>query len=196
MTTYSYGQLESLWINAEGPTAVAPLMAAIAMAESGGESTAENPSGASGLWQILGAVDSSDQSHLMDPETNAKEAVLKYKSQGLNAWVTYTSGAYKKYLKSGVAPADTPQGSTPPASTAESLGGGLLGLPSSIGSFFSDADKIVTGLMWLTQPSSWVRIGAFLAGVALLLIGIHALLAVGEGGNIMPKAPTIVPIPV
>jgi hypothetical protein len=103
-TLYSYSGLEGLWINAGGPKSYAPLMAAIATAESGGCSTAYNASGATGLWQILGAVDPADQPKLTDPATNAKEALLKFRSQGLNAWVTYTSGAYKQYLNGNVPP--------------------------------------------------------------------------------------------
>ena len=34
--------------------------------------------------------------------TNAKLAIGKLKSQGLGAWGTYTSGAYKPFLKNGV----------------------------------------------------------------------------------------------
>lgn len=111
MTTYSYAQLESLWLQAGGSQALAPVMAAIALAESGGRSDAYNPSGASGLWQILGAVNPSDQGSLFNAQVNAKEAVLKYRTQGLGAWVTYTSGAYRQYLQSNIAP--TPSGKLP-----------------------------------------------------------------------------------
>lgn len=97
--TYSYGQLKSLWMLAGGPPSLAATMAAIAEAESGGRSNAYNPSGASGLWQILGAVHPADQAHLFDPYVNAREAVAKYRTQGLSAWVTYTSGAYRQYLR-------------------------------------------------------------------------------------------------
>jgi hypothetical protein len=56
------GQLESLWTGAGGPSDVAHLMAAIAMAESGGipsRNNADRPGDgghhiAAGLWQILG----------------------------------------------------------------------------------------------------------------------------------------------
>jgi hypothetical protein len=75
-------------------------------------------------------------------------------------------------------------------------GGGILDFPSQITGFFQQADTLVTALMWITKPSNWVRIIAFLGGIALLLIAIHALIAVGEGGEIMPKMPTVVPIPV
>jgi len=90
--------LENLWIAAGGPPGVAHLMAAIAMAESGGNSRAYNPSGASGLWQILGVPFPGNP---FDPFTNARMAVAKYESQGLGAWVTYTSGAYRAYYAKG-----------------------------------------------------------------------------------------------
>jgi cell wall-associated NlpC family hydrolase len=101
---YSYKQLEQLWVSAGGNKAVAPLMAAIAMAESGGNPNAYNPSGASGLWQILGAPDNwHGSTNWMDPAVNARAAVAKYKTQGLDAWTTYTSGAYRKFLQTGAA---------------------------------------------------------------------------------------------
>jgi hypothetical protein len=86
------------------------------------------------------------------------------------------------------------------ASTTAAMGlggsGGLLSIPSQITDFFSQANSFFTALMWIVQPGSWVRIGAFIAGIALLLLAIHALLAVGEGESLLPKAPTIVPVPV
>jgi hypothetical protein len=49
--------------------------------------------------------------------------------------------------------------------------------------------------MWLAQPSSWVRIGAFIAGVALLLFAIHALIAAATGAP-MVSMPKTIPVPV
>jgi hypothetical protein len=83
-----------------------------------------------------------------------------------------------------------------PAPAGAGGAGGLLSIPSEITGFFSEADKFVTLLMWLAQPSSWLRIGAFVVGVGLLLFAVHALIAVGEGGAMMPKMPSIVPIPI
>jgi hypothetical protein len=128
-TKYSYAQLEGLWINAGGSKALAPTMAAIAMAESDGCSTALNPSGASGLWQILGAVDPADQGNLFDPAVNAKEATLKYTSQGLDAWVTYTSGAYKQYLSGST----TPDTNTPKLDSSDTASGAGNGQGCIIG---------------------------------------------------------------
>jgi Lysozyme like domain len=118
-TKYTYSQLEGLWINAGGSTALAPLMAAIAMAESGGCSTALNPSGASGLWQILGAVNPADQNSLFNPAVNAKEAVLKYQTQGPTAWTTYSSGAYKAFISNSTTP-DTSVSSSSGTATLDS----------------------------------------------------------------------------
>lgn len=86
-------------------------------------------------------------------------------------------------------------GVTVNTSAGSSGDGGLLGIPSQITGFFGDANTFITMLMWIAQPTSWLRIGAFIVGVALLLFAIHALIAVGEGSDIMPKMPTIVPVP-
>ena len=88
-------------------------MAAIAMAESSGDSGAHNNNrntgdDSYGLWQInmidqLGpsrrsqfGIRSNDQ--LKDPRVNSKAAKAVFDSQGFNAWSVYRSGAYRKYL--------------------------------------------------------------------------------------------------
>ena len=115
MAAYTYGQLETLWIDAGGPKALAPLMAAIALAESGGNPGALNltDNGGTqtsvGLWQVSNGTHSYPASWTT-PAGNAAEAVAKYQSQGLGAWGTYTSGAYKQYYKGGTPAAGLPQG--------------------------------------------------------------------------------------
>lgn len=160
MTTYSYAQLEGLWIAQGGSKALAPVMAAIALAESGGNPDAENPSGATGLWQILGAVYPRDAQALKDPQVNAREAVAKYKTQGLKAWITYTSGAYKKYLKGNV-----PPGAEPGSPSAPGLFSGL----GQITGFFVSAGQVVD---WLVQPSHWVRIICGALGIGSVGAGV------------------------
>lgn len=73
-------------------------MAAVALAESRGNPRARNPSGASGLWQILGLPFPGDP---FDPLTNARMAVSKYGSQGLRAWEAYTNGNYRQFMARG-----------------------------------------------------------------------------------------------
>lgn len=77
---YTFGQLEALWTGNGGSPAWAPTMAAVALAESGGNPGATNPSGATGLWQIewplhKGVAGTTTQSQLLDPNTNAEAAV-------------------------------------------------------------------------------------------------------------------------
>lgn len=76
---YSYSQLESLWESAGGPNWAAPQAAQIAECESGGNPQAYNPSGATGLWQILGQVVAGN---LYDPMVNALNAVFKFHESG------------------------------------------------------------------------------------------------------------------
>ena len=91
---------------------------------------------------------------------------------------------------------------TSAGTAAAGVGGGSSGIlgdiwgGSGIPQFVQDADTFITLLAWIVNPSSWVRIGAFIIGVALLLFAIHALIAVGEGGDIAPSLPNIVPVPV
>jgi len=67
--------------------------------------------------------------------------------------------------------------------------------PSEITSFFSDSQAFVDKLMWLAMPSSWLRIGAFLAGAALLLFAIYALVRAGQGQPLV-SMPSTVPVPI
>lgn len=70
-----------------------------------------------------------------------------------------------------------------------------LSWPSEITSFFSDANAFTDKLMWLLMPSSWLRIGAFLAGAALLLFAIYAFIRAGEGKPLV-SMPNTIPVPV
>jgi phage-related protein len=92
--------LENLWISAGGPGGIiAHIAAAIALAESGGNPRARNPSGASGIWQILGQV---VPGNIFDPFINALNAVKKYRDAGgFSPWVTFTSGAYRQFMGHG-----------------------------------------------------------------------------------------------
>jgi hypothetical protein len=96
--------LEALWLKAGGTANVSKTMAAIALAESGGRIGAvggPNSNGTYdyGLWQINSSHSAYDRHSLLtDPLYNARAAVSIYQSQGLSAWSTYTSGAYRSHL--------------------------------------------------------------------------------------------------
>lgn len=93
------------------------VMAAIAMAESGGNIFAHNANASTGdnsygLWQInmLGSMGParrrefgiSRNEELFDPIVNARAAKKILASQGLGAWSVYRSGAYARYLSTPV----------------------------------------------------------------------------------------------
>lgn len=83
--SYSFAGLERLWVSAGGPAWAERSAAAVAECESGGRSNAYNPSGATGLWQILGAVRPGS---LYDPMSNARNAVAKFEASG-DTWAQW-----------------------------------------------------------------------------------------------------------
>src|SRR5215831_7661628 len=100
--TFGESQLASLWMQAGGARNLSHLMAAIAMAESGGRSNAVGPmtpfGQAKGLWQILGQL---VRGNIFDPLVNARNARAKYLTQGLGAWEAYTNGSYRQFMAGG-----------------------------------------------------------------------------------------------
>ncbi len=95
--TLTQNQLAALWVSAGGAPSQAKLMAAIAMAESGGRDVV-NSIGATGYWQIH-----PGGSQYLDPMTNARAAVSKLAGGGgiPTAWQAYTNGSYKSFLGGG-----------------------------------------------------------------------------------------------
>lgn len=141
MTHFTYGQLEGLWKQAGGNPVMAPLMAAIAEVESSGNSDAENPSGATGLWQMEWPLyanfvpGATSRAAYLDPMTNARAAVklsqnnpsVSPGSPVYDNWIKweFPAGAYKSFLQGNV-PATT-------VSNTGSSGGGNSGSSGSGG---------------------------------------------------------------
>ena len=79
----------------------AALMAAIAMAESAGNPTAMGGAGDKGLWQEIpstAAAFGTNYGTLFNPIAAATGAKKVVQGQGLNAWTTYRSGAYRSFM--------------------------------------------------------------------------------------------------
>jgi phage-related protein len=119
-TALSYGALEDYWEKAGGPAGVASIAAAITFAESGAiPSTVQQgqPYATTGwgLWQITPGNSEPQfgvDNALLNPQNNADAAVAKYNSQGFEAWTTYDTGAYLKFLQDG--PTQYAKGGTMP----------------------------------------------------------------------------------
>lgn len=121
MTTWSYAQLEDIWVRNGGSAAMAPLMAAVAEVESSGNDQATNPSGATGLWQMewplyAGFVSgASSRDAYLNPDLNARAAVKLSQnnpstapgSPVYNNWLRWhpSPDYYKRFLQSGPLPA-------------------------------------------------------------------------------------------
>jgi Lysozyme like domain len=108
----SYSDIENLWITNGGNPSSAPIAAAIAMAESSGNPLASNPSGATGLWQILESAHPQwSVQQLQNPNTNAQAAIaISNNGSNWNPWQTYTENVYQKYLQAGSATPNTAGG--------------------------------------------------------------------------------------
>jgi hypothetical protein len=103
---YTYSQLQTIWTEGGGSPALAPIMAAIALAESSGNPAASGPGGSWGLWQVQ-PQDWPQFTPTDDPVTQASIANQILAQQGLGAWSTYTDGAYQQYYSPGTNPAST-----------------------------------------------------------------------------------------
>jgi hypothetical protein len=138
------------------------IMAAIAMAESGGKYRAlnRNTNGSTdkGLWQINSIHGLEGKGYnLYDPEDNAKAASVVYDKQGYKAWAVYNSGAYKKYAPENVYP--TGVGTT---------GFKVDGVTSSIGNAVNAATETVTRV--------GLSAGALTVALTLLVLGVVILM--------------------
>jgi hypothetical protein len=182
MAVYSYAQLETLWINAGGSKALAPVAAAIAEAESGGNSDAYNGNDSNGrggtqvsagLWQISNGT-MAPVPNWANPATNAQYAVAKYKAAGgWSPWGTYTSGAYRAFLSNSTTPDPNVPGSATQlaaqataASTADCLVGG-----QHVAIFFGMGPSLPC-LFTYSNARGWIGVGLVLAGGAIMLPGL------------------------
>ena len=162
MAVLSYAQLKAVWLQGAAGTQYATnawssLMAAIAEAESGGNTDALNPTDNGGtqtswgLWQISLGNHDAPSPNWNNPVVNAQLAVGKLQSQGLDAWGTYTSGAYQAYEND----ATTPDGS------------GITGGSASEAAYVTSAQQSVSNCLWaipsLSVPGQGI-IGGLIGG--------------------------------
>ena len=116
MGRLNFGQMEALMREGGFSPEISPIMAAIGLAESGGNPYAHNPNASTGdnsygLLQVnmLGRMGPerrrefgiTSNEALFDPLTNVRAAKKIYDSQGLNAWSVFRSGKYKDHLPTG-----------------------------------------------------------------------------------------------
>ena len=181
MADLTFSQLEQLWNQAvpgsDNPyRKLAPVMAAIALAESSGNPTAINPDdnngtqSSYGLWQISNGTHSPPAANWANPAENARLAYQKVTTQGLKAWGTWVSGAYKTYLAANNAQ-DTSSSvvaTQPGASSSGSSGplGDVTSAVSSAGTLLGDMAHAMDWFFHFFKPGQGWRL-AF-GGAAIL----------------------------
>lgn len=146
----------------------APIAAAVALAESGGNPNAHNtkpPDDSYGLWQInmLGSLGPErlklfgikNNAELFDPKVNAKAAFKIYAKAGytFRPWTTFTSGAYKNKIDLGV-----------PGDVADKVSDVASAVPDAINAFGQTIFKGVSNLTGIV------------VAVVLLALGVVILL--------------------
>ncbi|MEU7164337.1 hypothetical protein AB0A70_06780 [Streptomyces morookaense] len=172
---YSYSELEGFWVDAGGDPKVAPIMAAIALAESSGIDQIQKGQPYSttgwGLWQITpgnSVPQVGIDRALLNPLTNAKAAVAKYKSQGLRAWTTYTDGSYKEFYKGDVSASKFDPWHPFKGDTGGDSSPNLLELPKEILKPFEEVDTILTWWWHNKMRFSFMASGGLLALLGLI----------------------------
>jgi small basic protein len=164
VAAYTFAQLEAFALGAGFPPNIAPIMAGIALAESGGRADAVQagqPYGTTGwgLWQITPGNSvpqfGTDQ-QMLNPVNNAKAAYAKWSGAGANVaalrsqWTTYSSGAYLKFMPANIPPPDAAgaaQGAADQGVT--NLGSGIPGVPDPAK---AAADAVTAGVAAVFGP--------------------------------------------
>ena len=157
MGRLNFGQMEALMREGGFSPEISPIMAAIGLAESGGNPYAHNPNASTGdnsygLLQVnmLGRMGperrrefgiTSNQA-LFDPLTNVRAAKKIYDSQGLNAWSVFRSGKYKEHLptSTSVMQVEKPLGQDLQAAM---MGDASVGRGSSTGTYRKAGNKLL-----------------------------------------------------
>ncbi len=191
----SFAQLKGLWIKAGGNPDDADVMAAIAMAESGGRPEAHNPvppDDSYGLWQINMIGDNGPERRakfglasnrdLFDPLTNAKAAVaIGVGGKNKTPWTTYTNGDYRNYLTSGVPPDMNAGGALDSLVSPVSIADDVASLFGPVWQMFGNAgNKVYFGVL-IGAGALLMILGAFVLVKETALPG--ALGAVGKAAK-------------
>lgn len=199
------------------PNAAAGILGNIEQ-ESGGNP--EEPGG--GLIQILGQAGGTLAEQLSATMTyikaNGSVSDINSHASSASAAALYFSTAYERpnaalannanrqsSADAVLAAAQSGNWNETPASNTATTGstsalGGLFSWPLEITNFFGDAMKLFQnpaggagGLLWLINPGSWMRIGAFF--LALILI-IGAVLVFTHADEKIGSMPMPIPVPV
>lgn len=173
MPKLSINQIARLALDAGWSGEDAAIATAIAMGESGGSTDARGDTtiqtskwGPSiGLWQIRslkadkGSGKQRDEIANLSPAINARHAYqISNGGDNWGPWSVYTSGAYRTHL-----------------AAARMAVGAPGDVPASDGATVSGS-----GGLDLLDGGTWARVGLFLMGGILMLLGLYRMTGIGE----------------
>lgn len=144
---------------------------AVALAESRGrtDATNRNSNGSidRGVWQI-NSIHGDMPGDPFNPADNAKMAFTIWKQAGNSwrPWSTYKSGIYRSFLTRGNSAAGSP-----------AIGGGGGGGTADLGASFPSLGNPFEPLL---SGGLWARLGVFLLGGLLFLIGFIRISGIGS----------------
>lgn len=180
-----------------------PVIVAVVLAESGGNPRAHNPvppDNSYGLAQInmLGAMgperrkrfNLKSNEDLFDPSTNLRVAYALYRDRGnFSAWSTYSNGRYLTYLPRANAAVKKNGGravvtgrTDPNNPDAVDLSRPDTPLPDTVENTIYDLRDSLSGVKGfvdvLTDSKTWMRVGMFVGGALLVIVG--SLFLIGQ----------------
>jgi hypothetical protein len=142
---------------------------AVIVGESSKRTDVVNSTGHKGLLQISPVHGFKGNS--LDPAINLKQGYDVWKRQGWGAWVVHSNGSFRAHLgrarRALGNPADVPTSAPGSAVSSAGSSGGTEG----ISGFFT----------LVGDPHTYLRVGAFLLGGFLLVIGLARVMGVGVG---------------
>lgn len=153
---------------------------AIALAESGGDTQATNPSGAVGLWQICCTGDEA----LTDPAANARAAWGKYVGAGYSftPWSVFNNGAYIAKLPAAYIGVRSTHHDRP------AFTGGGTGVVHDVIAFTGEVGHDLGAFFgWLTSGATWIRLGEMVAGAGLVVFALYLIFRQTEVGQAAGK---------
>lgn len=171
-TLVSPAQMAAALRRAGFPIPMIPVMVAIGLAESGdpkhpGFSRVDavsppNKNGTidRGVWQI-NSVHGFNPDTLLTLDGNAAAAKQIYDKQGLGAWSTYNSGAYKSHMTAAAAGAASPNAADTTVQNEIPVIGGI----QDAWGWLKTAGEVVT------SKEFWRRVGLIIIGAVLILLG-------------------------
>ena len=189
----NFAQLQQLWIAQGGNPAYAPLMAAIALAESTGDPTNTTGDGGTsyGLWQIHWTVHPQfNPWQLTDPAYNTQAAIqLSGNGSGLenegsltpwttlNSWILGNGGHGDQVISQYLGPYAGSLTSTSPSPSSSSMSTPIFGAGQSAASHAASALTQDIPNVWdkggpLAGPAGWILSNVTLTVFSLVFFGI------------------------